>query len=55
MAYGKSRGRKSGGFIGNLSKLGGSGRKLSLRTDMKSDSDHATSMKKAHKQAHKRV
>jgi len=54
MAYGKGR-SKSGGFVGNLSKLGGSGRKLNLKTDMKTDSHHAASMKKAHKQAHKRV
>jgi hypothetical protein len=48
--YGKS---KSGGFTGNLAKIGGSGKKLSLNTDMKA-AVHPT-MKKAHKQAHKRA
>ena len=33
--YGKS---KKGGFTGNLVKLGGSGRKLSLKSDMRTDS-----------------
>lgn len=46
---------KSGGFVGNLSKLGGSGKKLSLKTDMKDGNMKHPSMKKASKQAHKKV
>jgi hypothetical protein len=52
MAYGKS---KSGGFTGNLAKIGGSRKKLSLHTDMKDSSAVHPSMKKAGKQAHKRA
>ena len=52
MAYGKS---KSGGFMGNLAKLGGKSRKLTLKTDMRPENmAHGTS-KKATKQAHKKV
>lgn len=46
---------KSGGFVGNLSKLGGSGRKLQLKTDMRSESMPHGSFKRADKQAHKRA
>lgn len=48
---------KAGGFVGNLSKLGGSGKKLSLKGDMTSNSGNMTtpSLKKAGKQAHKKV
>jgi hypothetical protein len=53
MAYGKRS--KSGGFSGNLTKLGGSKRKLALKTDMKHDSMVHPSMKKGSKQAHKRA
>lgn len=49
--YGKS---KKGGFTGNLVKLGGSSRKLSLKSDMKSENMHP-SLKKGAKQAHKRA
>jgi hypothetical protein len=49
------RGRKSGGFSGNLTKLGGSKRKLALKTDMKSDSLVHSSRKTAGKQAHKKA
>lgn len=49
------RGRKSGGFSGNLVKLGGSKRKLSLKTDVKSDSLVHPAKAKAGKQAHKRA
>jgi hypothetical protein len=52
MRGGKS---KSGGFVGNLSKLGGAGRKLALKTDMRSESMPHGSFKKAGKQAHKRA
>ena len=55
MAYGKSSSRKSGGFVGNLAKLGGGKRKLRLKTDMDASSAVHPSFKKAHKQAHKRV
>lgn len=51
MAYGK----KSGGFTGNLTKIGSSGKKLQLKTDVKSDSLTMPSKKKAGKQAHKRA
>lgn len=55
MAYGKSRGKsKRGGFVGNLSKLGGSKRKLALKTDFKGENMNPA-YKTAHKQAHKRV
>jgi hypothetical protein len=52
MAYGRS---KSGGFVGNLSKLGGRSKKLSLKTDMRSENMHPAGLKKASKQAHKKV
>ena len=51
--YGKSK--KSGGFVGNLAKIGGSARKLSLKSDMSSGSTVHPHIKKAHKQAHKRA
>lgn len=54
MAYGKG-GKKSGGFVGNLSKLGGKGRKLALKTDMKPDNLASGSFKKGAKQAHKKA
>jgi len=53
MAYGKRS--KSGGFSGNLVKLGGSKRKLALKSDMKSDTMAHPQMKKGSKQAHKRA
>lgn len=46
---------KTGGFTGNLTKLGGKGRKLSLKTPMKDSSMVQPSIKKAAKQAHKKV
>lgn len=52
--YGRGR-RKSGGFTGNLAKLGGSKRKLALKSDMQADNMPHGSMKTAHKQPHKRV
>jgi len=55
MAKGYGRGRaKSGGFSANLAKLGGSGRKLSLKTDMRSE-HMKPSLGKGHSQAHKRA
>ena len=53
MAYGKRS--KSGGLMGNLTKIGGSKRKLSLKTDMKHENMAHPSMKKGSKQAHKRA
>ena len=53
MAYGKKS--KSGGLVGNLVKLGGSRRKLNLKTDMTPSSAVHPSFKKGHKQAHKKV
>jgi hypothetical protein len=52
MAYGKS---KSGGFMGNLAKLGGKSRKLTLKTDMNPSNLGHGGAKKATKQAHKKV
>jgi hypothetical protein len=49
------RGHKSGGFAGNLSKLGGSGSKLKMKSDMKSESMVNPSLKKGKKQAHKKA
>lgn len=49
------RGSKAGGFTGNLVKLGGRGRKLSLKSDMKSESLVHSTRKKGSKQAHKRA
>lgn len=46
---------KSGGFSGNLVKLGGRGRKLSLKSDMKADSLVHSTRKKGSKQAHKKA
>lgn len=46
---------KSGGFTGNLTKLGGGKRKLALKTPMKDSSMVQPSIKKAAKQAHKKV
>jgi len=53
MRKGYGRG-KSGGFAGNLTKLGGSGRKLSLKTDMRSENMKPT-LGKGSSQAHKRA
>lgn len=51
--YGKS---KRGGFVGNLAKLGGSGKKLKLAGDMRPEHfKQGASFKKAGKQAHKKV
>jgi len=52
---GKMRGHKSGGFAGNLSKIGGSGSKLKMKSDMKADSMVHPSLKKGKKQAHKKA
>lgn len=53
MAYGKKS--KSGGFSGNLVKLGGRGKRLSLKSDMKSDGMAHPPMKRGTRQAHKRA
>lgn len=47
-------GTKTGGFTGNLVKLGGSGKKLALKSDMKSGNMKPT-YKKGAKQAHKKA
>lgn len=52
MGYGKS---KSGGFSGNLAKIGGSGKKLNLKSDVKSSNVVHGLSKKGAKQAHKRA
>jgi hypothetical protein len=54
MAYGKSK-SKRGGFVGNMSKIGGSGKKLALKTDMRGENLAGAGFKKASKQAHKRA
>ena len=46
---------KSGGFVGNLTKLGGSKKKLALKTDMMSDHMASGKLSKGAKQAHKRA
>jgi hypothetical protein len=51
--YGKKS--KSGGFTGNLSKLGGSHSKLALKSDYKDSNAPVASMKKGRKQSHKKV
>jgi hypothetical protein len=56
MAKGYGRGRsKSGGFTGNLVKLGGSKSKLRLKTDMADSSMVHASKSSGRKQAHKKV
>jgi hypothetical protein len=53
---GYGRKSKSGGFTGNLAKLGGTKKKLKLAGDMRPEHfTKAASFKKAHKQAHKKV
>jgi len=55
---GYGRKMKSGGFTGNLAKLGGRKSKLKLAGDMRPEhfsGKTAPSFKKAHKQAHKKV
>jgi hypothetical protein len=53
----KKMGRKSkhGGFVGNLAKLGGSGRKLHLAGDFRAEHQVHPRAKVATKQAHKKV
>ena len=51
--YGK--GAKKGGFTGNMVKLGGSKRKLSLTGDMRAENLVHPALKRGQKQAHKRV
>ena len=46
---------KAGGFTGNLVKLGGRGKKLSMKSDMKQESLVHSSRKKGYKQAHKKA
>lgn len=53
--YGRGKTSKGGGFVGNLAKIGGSGKKLSLKTDMKPENMTMPSMKKGAKQAHKKA
>ena len=51
----RTRKTKSGGFAGNLVKLGGSKRKLHLTGDMRAENTVHPHLKKALKQAHKKV
>jgi len=46
---------KSGGFAGNLTKIGGSGSKLKMKSDMKPDSMTLPKLGKGKKQAHKKA
>jgi len=46
---------KSGGFSGNLVKLGGSQKKLKISGDMRPENMASGNFKKAGKQAHKKV
>jgi hypothetical protein len=50
-----TKGGKHGGFVGNLAKLGSSGRRLSLAGDMRPENMVNGTPKKAAKQAHKKV
>jgi hypothetical protein len=50
-----ARKSKTGGFTGNLAKLGGGKRKLALKSDFRGESAVNSSFKKASKQAHKKV
>ena len=52
--YGKSK-AKHGGFVGNLAKLGGAGKKLNISGDARSENLGSHMPKKAAKQAHKKV
>jgi len=54
---GYGRKSKSGGFVGNLAKLGGTSRKLKLTGDMRPEhlGKQTATFKKAAKQAHKKV
>ena len=51
----KGHSSKRGGFVGNLAKLGGKSPKLKLAGDMRPENMASGTMKKAGKQAHKRV
>lgn len=46
---------KTGGLTGNLSKIGGTKRKLALKSDFRTDSAVNSTFKKAAKQAHKKA
>jgi hypothetical protein len=48
-------GKKSGGFAGNMVKLGGKTRKLKLSSDMRPENMTNPSFKKGVKQPHKRA
>ena len=50
-----ARKTKSGGFTGNLAKLGGTSRKLHLAGDFRSENQVHPHAKVATKQAHKKV
>jgi hypothetical protein len=52
---GYGRKSKRGGFVGNLAKLGGSKRKLSLTGDMRPENTVHPNITKGPKQAHKKV
>ena len=52
---GYGRKGKGGGFVGNLSKMGGAKSKLKLAGDMRAENLQGASFKKAGKQAHKKV
>ena len=52
---GYGRKAKSGGFVGNLAKLGGKSRKLVLSGDMRPENTVHPHFKKGPKQAHKKV
>jgi hypothetical protein len=54
VAYGKGK-AKRGGLMGNLVKLGGAKRKLTLTGDFRPENTASGSFKRARKQAHKKV
>ena len=46
---------KKGGFTGNMAKIGGKSKRLSLKSDFRNDSAVNSTFKKAAKQAHKKA
>ena len=52
---GYGRKSKSGGFSGNLVKLGGAKRKLKIAGDMRAEHQSGPAYKKGVKQAHKKA
>jgi hypothetical protein len=54
MHKGYGKGTKRGGLVGNLVKIGGTRKKLTLAGDFRPENTQTGGFKKAAKQAHKR-